>query len=94
MNFQGDKVVVTLEEEEVVNKKIEEIEEERVEFNTHTHTKNKTKWLDWLAAFLWVYMTSTFIIGYLTETFYPLLWVILFVFPSVGLYCFAKWLWS
>jgi len=40
MNFQGDRVVVTLEEEEVVSKKIEEIEEERVEFSTHTHTKN------------------------------------------------------
>jgi len=56
--------------------------------------KSKTKWLDWLAAFLWVYMTSTFLIGYWTNTFLPWWWCILFVFPSVGLYCFAKWLWS
>jgi len=56
--------------------------------------KNKSKWLDWLAAFLWLYMTSTALIGYLTNTFIPWWWCVLFVFPSIGLYCFAKWLWS
>jgi len=59
-----------------------------------TKKKTKTKWLNPLAVFLWFYPTSTFIIGYWTNTFIPFWWVILFVFPSVGLYCFAKWLWT
>jgi len=56
--------------------------------------KDKNKWLDRLAVFLWLYMTLTFFIGMWTNAFYPWLWVILFVFPSIGLYCFAKWLWK
>jgi len=56
--------------------------------------QQKQKWLDYLAAFLWCYMTGTFALGYLTNAFYPWLWVILFVFPSIFLYCLAKWLWK
>jgi len=56
--------------------------------------KSKTKWLNPLTVFLWLYGASTFFIGYFTNTFLPFWWVMLFVFPSILLYCFGKWLWT
>jgi len=93
MKFQGDKVVVTLEEEEVVSKKIEEIEEERVEFNTHTHTKQMSKQLYSDRDFLFWHFLIFF--GLIIQAYadlgspWPFSSIVkLFVYPLVFVVCF------
>ena len=52
------------------------------------------KRLKYLAAFLWAYMIISFFLGVITNAGVPFFWLILIVYPSIGLYLLAKWLWT